>query len=227
MGSKLFLCLILLLSGLTTAVFASYIIRPSQLPQTCDYRMECDDLDNSDLTLSQFINNLNNYLANDTILSLIFLPGKYSLEAELIVENVHSFSMYAWPGSSSKVEITCGHKARFEFSNVSTVTISGLEFIGCFQSHVITVPRFQLENSGFFGNGRAIVNSTVLRIEESTAYLDRVVFNGMMLSAAVDEPDYYQLHHCYNNIEKIFSNVGRVTGIALRSSNVHYYTQPF
>ena len=218
MGAKLFLCLILLLSGLTPAVVASYIIRPSQLPQTCDYRVECDGLDNSHLTLSQFVNNLSDYLENDTTLSLIFLPGKYSLESDLIVENVHSFSMYAWPGSSSKVEITCGHKARFEFRNISTVTISGLEFIGCFQNHVITVPRFQFENSGFFGNGRAIVNSTVLRIEESTAYLDWVVFNGMMLSA-VDELDYYQLHHCYS-IEKIFSNVDRVTGITLRSSNV-------
>ena len=84
--------------------------------------------------------NLSDYLANDTTLSLIFLPGKHSLESDLIVENVHSFSMYTWPGSSSKVEITCGHKTRFEFSNVSTVTVSGLEFTGCFQNHVITVP---------------------------------------------------------------------------------------
>ena len=220
MAAKSFLCLILLLSGLTTVVPACYIIRPSQL-QTCDYCVECDGLVNSDLTLSQFVNdNLSDYLANDTTLSLIYLPGKYSLESDLIVENVHSFSMYAWPGSSSKVEITCGHKARFEFSNVSTVTISGLEFTGCFQNHVITVPRFQIENSGFFGNDRTIVNRTVLRIEESTAYLDRVVFNGMILSA-VDELDHYQLYddHCYS-IEKIFSNAGRVTGIALRNSNV-------
>ena len=41
-----------------------------------------------------------------------------------------------------------------------------------------------------------------------------------MLSA-VDELDHYQLYddHCYS-IKKIFSNVGRVTGIALRNSNV-------
>ena len=116
--------------------------------------------------------------------TLIFSGGNYSLESELIIENVHSFSMFAWPGSSSKVEITCGHNTRFEFRSVSTVTIiSGLEFIGCFQNHVITVHRFQLENSGFFGGGGAIVNITVLRIEESTAYLDKVVLNDMMLSA--------------------------------------------
>ena len=222
MGAKSFLCLILLLnmSGLTTAVFASYIIQPSQLLQTYDYRMECDDLDNSDLTLSQFVDNLSDYLENDTTLSLIFLPGKYSLESDLIIENVHSFSMHAWPGSSSKVEITCGHKARFEFSNVSTVTISGLEFIGCFQNRVITVRHFQLENSGFFGNRQPIVSDTstaVLSIKESTANLDGVVFNDMVLSAVYEQ--YYYHYHCYS-IEKIFSNVDRVTGIALRSSNV-------
>ena len=153
MAAKSFLYLILLQSGLTTVVAACYIIRPSQL-QTCDYRVECDSLDNGDLTLSQFVNNLSDYLANNITLSLIFLPGKYSLESELVVEDVHSFSMYAWPGSSSKIEIACGacgYDARFEFRNVSIITISGLEFVGCYDNHVISVHRFQLENSGFLG----------------------------------------------------------------------------
>ena len=91
MAAKSFLCLILLLSGLTTVV-ASYIIQPSRL-QTCDYRVECNGLDNGHLTLSQFINNLSDYLTDNA--TLIFLPGKYSLESELVVENVHSFSMFA------------------------------------------------------------------------------------------------------------------------------------
>ena len=90
--------------------------------------------------------------------------------------------MFAWPGSSSKVVITCGHNARFEFRNVSTVTVSGFEFVGCYENYAMSVGRFQLENSGFFGNGRAIVNSTVLSIEESMGSLNRVVF--MILSAA-------------------------------------------
>ena len=148
MGAKSFLCLIFLLSGLTTVASVHYIIQPSQL-QTCDYCMECDGLDNSDLTLSQFVNNLSDYLVNDTILSAIFMPGKYSLESELSVEGVHSFSMYAWPGSSSKVVITCSHDARFEFKNVSTVTVSGLEFVGCFENSVVCVERFELKDSTF------------------------------------------------------------------------------
>ena len=82
--------------------------------------------------------------------------------------------MFVWPGSSSKAVITCGHNARFQFWNVSTVTVSGLEFVGCFENHVISVGRFQLEISGFFGNSQAIVNGTVLSIGKSVASLDRV-----------------------------------------------------
>ena len=100
------------------------------------------------LTLSQFAENL----TNET--TLIFSPGNYSLESELVVEDVHSFSMFVWPGSSSKAVITCGHNARFEFRNVSTVTVSGLEFVGCFDNHVISVSLFQLEKSGFFATVR-------------------------------------------------------------------------
>ena len=54
--------------------------------------------------------------------------------------------------------------------------MSGLKFIGCCENHVVSVSQFQLENSGFFGNGQALVNGRVLIIEESVASLDRVTF---------------------------------------------------
>ena len=152
---------------------AHSIVRPSSSQsQNCGnpYSNETANVDN-DFTLSQFIDNSS---TNST--KLIFLPRNYSLESELVVENVHTFSMSAWPGSSSKAVISCGHNARFEFKNVSTVTVSGLEFVGCFENHMISVSQFQLENSGFFGNSQAIVNGTVLIIEESVASLDRVAF---------------------------------------------------
>ena len=123
------------------------------------------------LTLSQFINNTINYLMNDT--RLAFSPGNYSLESKLVVENIHSFSMSVWP---TKAVITCGYNAWFEFRNVSIVTMSGLDFIGCFDNHVVSVSHFQLENLGFFGNSQPTVNNTVLIIEETAASLDSVVF---------------------------------------------------
>ena len=167
------LLFLILLCLATTAVTSEmlYIIRPSSPSQNYSH---CAESTENFLTLSQFINNSSEYLTKDTRLTL--WPGNYSLESELIVENVHSFSIFGWPASSSKVVIMCGRKARFEFRNVSTVTVSGLEFIGCLDNHVVSVGHFQLENSGFFGSGEAIVNGTVLSIEESVASLDRVAF---------------------------------------------------
>ena len=143
--AKLFSCLNLL-CGLAIAIVASdhevqYIIRPSQLQSCADPWSYVSCVDN-ELTLSQFLYNSSNYLKNDTV--LIFSPGNYSLESELIVENVHSFSIFA---SSSKAMITCGHNARFKFINVSSAIASGLEFVGCFGNYVLSVGHFQLENS--------------------------------------------------------------------------------
>ena len=47
-----------------------------------------------------------------------------------------------------------------------SVIVSGLEFIGCFDNYVISVDNFHIESSGFFGNGQAIDNGTVISIEK-------------------------------------------------------------
>ena len=64
----------------------------------------------------------------------------------------------------------------FEFRNISIVTVSGLEFVGCFNNYVVFIGQYQLQNSLFFGEGQAIVNGTVLSIEDSNANLDEVAF---------------------------------------------------
>ena len=161
--------LILLCLGTVAAAAreAQYIIRPSQSQGYCCDRCSTNaDSMNNSLTLSQLINNSSHYLRNYET-TLILSPGNYSLESELIVKNIHSFSMLAWPSLSSKAVIVCSHNARFEFSNVSIVTVSGLEFVGCFENYAVSVGQFQLEDSAFFGNGQTIVNSTVLTIDES------------------------------------------------------------
>ena len=223
--AKLFLCLNLL-CGLTTVIACasectSYVIRPSQ-SQSCPddrYSSATACVDN-ELTLSQFVNNSSDYLTNDS--ALIFSPGNYSLESELVVENVHLFSMFAWPASSLKIVITCGHNARFAFRNISIVTVSGLEFVGCFENHVISVGQFQLENCGFFGNGQPLVNGTVLSIEESTASLNRVAY-----VSVIDKPLTIQQvlelpYHSYNCTEltQIFLTVDRAIGISLTRSSI-------
>ena len=65
----------------------------------------------NDLTLSQFVDNSIDYLRND--MRLVFLPGIYSLESELVVKNVHSFSTFVDSTSSLKATIICGANGRF------------------------------------------------------------------------------------------------------------------
>ena len=178
---------------------------------------QCNEVDyvDDDLSLSQFVNNSINYLTNDT--RLIFLPGNYNLESNLLVENIHSLSMSAWPISSSKAVIICGPNARFEFRNVSIVTVSGLEFIECFENHVASVGHFQLENSGFFGNGQAIVNGSVLIIEDGTATLDSVVFLSAVEKLQTNAGPQELPQSC---IVGTIETMDVVIGILLRKSNI-------
>ena len=193
--------------NVASEVHCNFIVRPSE-SESCDDIHRCSIRAGCGITLSQFINNdwTSDNRCNDT--KLIFSAGIYGLDSELVVENVHSFSMFAWPGSSSKVVITCNHNARFKFSNISSVTVSGLEFIGCFDNYMISVDNFHIESSGFFGNGRAIDNGTVIRIEKSTASLNRVVFLSM-LNFTLDLD---------NNCTT--STMDRVTGILLKRSTI-------
>ena len=205
------LYLVLLCLGTAVASEAQYIIRPSRSQGYCCDRCSTNaDSMNNSLTLSQFVNSSIDYLTNDT--TLILSPGNYSLESELVVENVHSFSMFAWPSLSSKAIIVCSHNARFEFSDVSIVTVSGLEFVGCFNNNVLSVDHFQLENSQFFGNSQTIVNSTVLTVEESSANLDEVAFTSIAKQpSALSE-------YCNTTISTMCTH--GVIGILLKRSSI-------
>ena len=170
--TKVLLYMTVLCVGIAVGSEVYYTIRPSLSQDSADPYGDTESMDGQ-LTLSQFVNNSTAYLANDTI--LIFLPGNHSLESELIVENVHSFSMFVWPASTSKVTINCdGHNARFEFRNISVVSVTGLEFFGCLENYIRSVDQFQLKSSSFIGNGQPIVHSTVLTIDTCAANLDKV-----------------------------------------------------
>ena len=166
----------------------------------------------NDVTLSQFVNNSSDYLTNNT--TLVLAPENHNLESELLVEMVHSFSMFAWPASSSKAVITCGPNARLEFRNVSIVTVSGLKFVGCFETYVKSVSPFQLQNSGI-GNSLAIKFSSVLIINESAAeiYDSRFVVN-------VAETMVYVTHaHLVINHCTFTSNIGSSSVLDISNIN--------
>ena len=190
--SYVFLYLVCLAT--TIAESKIYYIRPSQSAPTCSepYVIECD----SHLTLSQFVSNSSDYLVNDT--TLIFAPGNHSLESLILVENVHSFSMFVESTSSSRAVIICGHNAKFEVKNSSRLTMNGFDFVGCFGNHIASVGHIQLENSKFYGNGQTeVYQSTTLIIDKSTANLNRVDFISIAGNKQqndivfIDSPKYY------------------------------------
>ena len=161
----LYLILVFLYNNIRTIKSDVYYIIPSQSPSN-----QCITESDRCLTLSQFVHNSSNYLTNDTI--MIFVPENHILEAELVIEHIQSFSMLVQPTwlKFTKAVIVCNHNARFEFRNASIVTLSGLDFDGCFENGVISVGHFQLKNSKF--SGQKIVNGSVLIIDHSAATLD-------------------------------------------------------
>ena len=211
--------LLLCFAAVVSSADVYYNVRPTSAQSQYYGLNQCSNTECVDvnyLTLSQLILNSSKYFMNDT--TLIFSPGNYSLEFMLAAENIHSFSMLAWP-ASSKAVIICSANTRFEFRNVSVVTVSGLEIVGCFENYVASVGQFQLENSKFFSNGQAIVNSTVLRIEKSIANLNRIAFTSSADSTPWDLPE---------NCISTFSIRDRMIGIiSLGRSNIRIIQSRF
>ena len=144
-----------------------YINKTWQLPNNAD--------SDNHLTLSQFINNSSAYLTNDT--RLVFASGNYSLESNLSVENVDTFSMSSETMSTSRaVRIVCNHNARFEFRRVKSITVSGFDFVECYENHIEFVCLLQLENSKFKSTGLKNASSTQLIITGTNANIVRVTF---------------------------------------------------
>ena len=54
--------------------------------------------------------------------------------------------------------------------------MSGLEFVGCFENRIFSISVSQFKFNLKIHNSSAMVNGTVLSIEESVTSLDRVAF---------------------------------------------------
>ena len=134
------------------------------------------------LTLSQFVSIFTN-CSNCDNATVIFASGEHNLESGLIVEDIHSFSMFAEHFSSAP-QIICHHDAALELRNISTVTIDGVVFIECTGHQVVSVVRFHLTNTIFYNDPE--IDGTTLSIVESSTHLDRVAF----LSTNDSSPDH-------------------------------------
>ena len=101
------------------------------------------------LTLSQ----LADYSTrNSTNITLLFLPGNHSLNGKLSFTNLDSFLMLKY--NAQTVTVTCtSQSGSFEISQTTTVSVKGLQIIGCGGIVIELVNQFTLENTIFQGLG--------------------------------------------------------------------------
>ena len=97
------------------------------------------------LTLLQFASQI--VSINTT---LMVLPGKHSLESRLSVANIGTLLMISEHNDFS-TRIACYRSGSLKFTNVHSVHIRGLDFIGCAGNLVENVDNFTLEGSHFLG----------------------------------------------------------------------------
>ena len=132
----------------------------------------CPQNASSCLTLSKFAANSSH---KETDISLLFLPGNHTLDQELLLAHGHNFSMSMYAQDNETVFIECTSQfVRFDISEAISVSMKGLDFIGCGSNRVFQVTQLTIADSTFQGVEN---NSTVLVINEvDTANIVRSQF---------------------------------------------------
>ena len=162
--SSILLLAIELLCQFTIDECKIYHLLPSQ-SNSCNIEADYHDC----LTLPQLVINTTVYLTENT--TLIFAPGRHTMELDLTVANFHTFSMLAETSPLMETEIVCCDRASFIFNNVTAVTVNGFRFSECKGNEVNSVHQFHLTKSTFYGG---FYCGRILTIVESVSYLDRV-----------------------------------------------------
>ena len=158
------LLLLFLLVYADTVISKVHYITPS-LDGPCPQNSSC-------LTLSQFAAN-SSYIETDT--SLLFLPGKHTLDQELLLAQVNNFSMTKDGVGNATVFVECStHSGRFHISETASVSINGLHFIGCGSNNVSQVNWLTITSSTFQGVQEG--NAVLVVNEVSTATIVRCSF---------------------------------------------------
>ena len=132
------------------------------------------------LTLSQFTNQSDSYLNDNT--TLIFQPGNHSLNSVLSVSHITMLSMHT---SSSNTVIMCNGLGRFDLSTIPVVHVRNITFIGCPGNKVESVQQFTLEYTSFIGQENA--PGTALELIDTTASL----CNNTFISNSGKQHQYY------------------------------------
>ena len=119
------------------------------------------------LNISTLVANSRNYFGSNT--TMVFLEGSHILDSELVVSNIDGSLTLSTNGSGTAA-ISCNDSGNLEFSNITQLHISGLEFSRC-SSIVELVDQFTLEDSRFYGgnddSALDLTNTTTLIVRSS------------------------------------------------------------
>ena len=132
------------------------------------------------LTLSTLAANSSDYFDSNT--TLVFLEGSHTLDSELVVSNINGSLVIVSTNGPGTAAITCSDEASLEFSDITQLQISGLEFIGC-NSKVEVVDQFILEDSRFYGES-----------DDSALHLNHANTNIVRSSFVSNTAGTYQRH---------------------------------
>ena len=122
-------------------------------------------------TLSHFVN-YSNHLKLNT--NLIFFPGSHTIDSNITIKNVTTFSMSSILNTSSSITITChraGDTVGISFTNVTEVDVSGLNFTSCGYHRVNLVKQYRLRGCTFMNHNR-----TAVKLINSSAYITATSF---------------------------------------------------
>ena len=167
-------------------------IVPNNFTGVCpDYRNE------TCLTLSELASNTSSL--DQANITLNFLPGDHVLAQRITVNGVASLVLtgHACNTSQCETKIKCQGTSGFEFQNVGTVNITGLEFSGCGGEqinggalNVSNVTALSILSCRFIGNGVFGV-----RLSGGAVYIDTVfdvsIHNSYFINNSAQCKDYY------------------------------------
>ena len=104
------------------------------------------------LTLPQLAVISTIYLSIDISISLSVMPGNHSLDRELSLSQIDSFSMIKDIGGNGTVFVECGSESgRFKINETTFAMIKDLHFIGCGGNSFSQLEQFIIEDTIFQG----------------------------------------------------------------------------
>ena len=180
----------------------------------------CPQNASSCLALSQFAASSNSS-RNETNVSLLFLPGRHTLDRELHFAQGDNFSMTKDEQDNETVFVNCtGHSGRFDISETTSVSIMGINFIGCGSNRVSQVTWLTIADSNF----KDVENkSTVLALNEvATANIIRsqFLFNTLeQWNRTRASPIYVYLFYEYKLLEYVYLQRNTSGGVLYTASS--------